>query len=255
MKPRSSTLFHFTKSIESLKSILSNGFYPRYCLEDTSWLDWPGNKHAFPMVCFCDIPLSKMFEHVENYGSYGIGLSKEWGCSKLVVPVSYVSMGNGFASDVVQKLSGVWKLVNEHNAKCYRTSNAVQELCVQGTFNLMKYVKPLSGSMVSNGKIRQDVDFQQENEWRYIPTLPSDDMGMMNEIDFNDENTLNMNNQEIAKLPLGFSFGDIKYIFVNDYHEVAVIYAHLLDLMKEAGNSEVLPNISVIAWKNFKNDL
>ena len=29
----SSVLFHFTRSMDSLKGILKNGFFPRYCLE------------------------------------------------------------------------------------------------------------------------------------------------------------------------------------------------------------------------------
>jgi len=37
MKPRSSTLFHFTKNEEILFDIMENGFWPRYCLEDIQW--------------------------------------------------------------------------------------------------------------------------------------------------------------------------------------------------------------------------
>ena len=57
MKARSESLFHFTKSLDFLKGILQNGYQPRYGLEDTSLLgrhDYIG----YPMVCFCDIPMS-----------------------------------------------------------------------------------------------------------------------------------------------------------------------------------------------------
>ena len=79
MQPRSDTLFHFTKNINTLKNILQNGFWPRYCLEDFNWYNAELGYIAYPMVCFCDIPLSRINEHVKFYGDYGIGLTKNWG--------------------------------------------------------------------------------------------------------------------------------------------------------------------------------
>jgi hypothetical protein len=77
MKPKSHTLFHFTKNVEFVKNILLDGFWPRYCLEDLSWYVFDVGYVAFPMVCFCDIPLSRINEHVGFYGEYGIGVTKK----------------------------------------------------------------------------------------------------------------------------------------------------------------------------------
>ena len=83
MEPKSDNLFHFTKTLDILKSILKNRIYPRFCLEDIEWCGLSPDKFlAFPMSCFCDIPLSRLSEHTDFYGNYGIGLTKDWGVKK-----------------------------------------------------------------------------------------------------------------------------------------------------------------------------
>ena len=92
MNPKSHTLFHFTKNSEVLKLIIQNGFWPRYCLEDVGWLGYKEFDFiAYPMVCFCDIPLSRVDEHVNFYGEFGIGLTKEWAKSNKLTPILYVA--------------------------------------------------------------------------------------------------------------------------------------------------------------------
>ena len=72
MKPKSHTLFHFTKSRDTLKLVLKNGFWPRYCLEDIQWIGEDRFPYiSIPIVCFCDIPLSRIQEHVGCYGEFG----------------------------------------------------------------------------------------------------------------------------------------------------------------------------------------
>ncbi|WP_072008674.1 abortive infection system antitoxin AbiGi family protein [Hymenobacter sp. IS2118] len=92
----SNTLFHFTKSREILTLILTNEFSPRYCLEDFTMLgiteaDKTALELAVPMICFCDIPLSKIRYHLSCYGNYGIGMKKSWGIKKRVTPIIYAS--------------------------------------------------------------------------------------------------------------------------------------------------------------------
>ena len=71
----SSTLFHFTSSIDYIRSILEDEFRPNLSLEDLSCLELQ-EKVAIPMVSFCDIPLSQTKAHMQYYGHYGIGLAK-----------------------------------------------------------------------------------------------------------------------------------------------------------------------------------
>ncbi|HGF3751173.1 TPA: abortive infection system antitoxin AbiGi family protein, partial [Vibrio parahaemolyticus] len=100
MKPKSQTLFHFTKNLDFVKNILTDGFWPRYCLEDFSWYIHNIDYIAFPMVCFCDIPLSRIKEHVGFYGEYGVGVTKEWAIANRLNPVSYLSRTSNYGSAV-----------------------------------------------------------------------------------------------------------------------------------------------------------
>jgi len=92
----SHALFHFTRSIEALKGILKNGFFPHYCPEYTidrhdraAAAKGRHPSRATPMVCFCDLPLSLIGKHLEEYGHFGIGLDKKWGIKNGVAPVIY----------------------------------------------------------------------------------------------------------------------------------------------------------------------
>ncbi|WP_025822242.1 abortive infection system antitoxin AbiGi family protein [Shewanella marina] len=94
MQPKSHTLFHFTKNLEFLKDILRNGFWPRYCLEDVKWYNGNESQSAYPIICFCDIPLSRVDEHVNFYGHFGIGVTREWAKLNKLAPVIYLNEGS-----------------------------------------------------------------------------------------------------------------------------------------------------------------
>jgi len=59
MAVSSNSLFHYTKSIESLSNILAYGFFPSYCKESIYTKDFE-RSFAIPIVSFCDIPLSQV---------------------------------------------------------------------------------------------------------------------------------------------------------------------------------------------------
>ena len=64
--------------MNNIQNILRNNFIPKCSLE-TIFNGADKLEFAYPMVCFCDIPLSQVKEHIAIYGHYGIGLSMEWG--------------------------------------------------------------------------------------------------------------------------------------------------------------------------------
>lgn len=89
------SLFHYTKNLKTLNTIIKTGFRYGYCFEEHServakgdnWslmdnvhimnVQQPQYGIATPMICFCDIPLLKASGHRNKYGKYCIGVNKE----------------------------------------------------------------------------------------------------------------------------------------------------------------------------------
>lgn len=77
------TLFRFFKKADYLFDTLEkSAMIPRYYVETIDYLNVQMKHIAYPMICFCDINLHKMSEHIGFYGAYGIAFSKEWGMNK-----------------------------------------------------------------------------------------------------------------------------------------------------------------------------
>ena len=93
-------LYHYTSKFEWVLSILKNRFEFRRCEENlpltgfsTSVFSLPGiiKYSIYPkVVCFCDIPFNLVSNHVDQYGEYCIGLTKEWGMKNGITPLRYV---------------------------------------------------------------------------------------------------------------------------------------------------------------------
>jgi hypothetical protein len=208
-KPKSSSLFHFTKSIESLCGILKNGFYPRYSFEDLRWLDPALGTVGRPIVCFCDIPLGRISDHVAYYGSYGIGLTRRWGISRGLNPLMYVSPISAFADDFHHIYHG---LLGSKSKKSQDHFGAMVSLAV--------FVKRLTGKVIVNGKAMSK-EFYQESEWRH-----SARDGVIDPFIFPGEGASKkrMANDLAAKrCPLMFRPGDVRYIFVKTDSEIPTV--------------------------------
>lgn len=204
MTPRSSTLFHFTRNRDTLKLILSGGFWPRYCTEDLRWLaEENAESIAFPMVCFCDIPLSRIAEHVNFYGQYGLGMTREWATANSLNPVFYVSGENPVCHELRMLNSYADHFEAKDRDKVYSSLRY-----------LYAHVKPSSGVMWVNGN-QHPKDFYLESEWRHVPrTTAIEDY--LNSRSFESPEILKQHNQASKEhCSLKFTPKDVKYIFVK----------------------------------------
>lgn len=203
MRPKSHTLFHFTKSADALRSILLGGFWPRYRLEDVEWATYAGiDFMAFPMVCFCDIPLSRIEEHVDFYGKFGIGLTKDWALRNSLNPVLYVR-GKSTVSKALIELQKPSVLLRDDARRDF----------VLSLRHLHSYLKPVEGRVVVGGASKAK-EFYLESEWRHIPQNP-EIRDFLRPADLDDSTVLNRENSKVRELcALRFQPSDAKYIFV-----------------------------------------
>lgn len=203
MKPRSQTLFHFTKSIDVLKSILKNGFWPQYCLEDFNWYNQEIGHISYPMVCFCDIPLTRIDEHVGFYGEYGLGMTRQWGKINGLNPLIYLSQ----STSVSTALSRIFNN-NPHATGGYYQGSA------EDINSIISYVKPVEGN-ITVGSMPIPKEFYQENEWRYVPKIQAIRQWINKEEHLDPLKLAQLN--EIARNngTLQITPNDIKYIFVK----------------------------------------
>lgn len=156
-------LCNYMKEPEYLEMILQNkAIIPRYVIEPLQYLGIPNlNKIAFPMTCFCDIPFVKTANHMFNYGRYGIALDKQTVIDKFKVqPIHYINEQSPLALDFREAFS-----------KYFQKSRPTGESSVLINYLLstLMYMKPIKGMTEINGESKIYV-FQDECEWRYIPT-------------------------------------------------------------------------------------
>lgn len=174
----SNVLFHFTKSMDDLKSILKHGFFPHYCLEYT--LDPVDTEaaakrrppmRAAPMVCFCDLPLSLIRKHLKAYGNFGIGLDKKWGLKNGVAPVIYTHPKARTRLPVLRLTARAAKSSDK---------TAANDLKV-----LAAYTKPFVGPAWRKNRVKPKVKFYDEREWRYVPVVRGVDPLFLDWKDYN----------------------------------------------------------------------
>ncbi|MFD0963124.1 abortive infection system antitoxin AbiGi family protein [Pseudofulvibacter geojedonensis] len=287
MKLSSNTLFHFTREKDFLVSILRNGIFIRYSLETYGKILKSKSELVLPMSCFCDIPLSQISEHRKKYGSYSIGLSKEWGLKNGLSPVLYTHAKSETAkvlNTLSANLENIFDIENsEENQKLlkeygykdeeidlvnsgqYLASKQVREKNEELSKQLghfLKYVKPYSGTGYSNGNEFRQVKFYDEREWRYVP--PKELLQKIEIKDiykrefYTDEVKRRYINMRLAKhKKLTFKPKDIKFIVVEKEDEIPPMIEKLREIFGQNSsyNDLMILNSRIISLEQIIEDL
>lgn len=227
MRLTSDTLFHFTKSLSNLESILSNKFKLSYCKEEISFSE-SNHNHYFPMVTFCDIPLSLANEHRKKYGNYAIGLSKDWGIKNKLNPVIYIEKNSLMAEDLSKSIK-ILKSIPEIRKGVDVKNKNIQALNIETTnfvrvhLNMIRYCKNYLGDLNRNGKTKKNYRFYDEREWRYIPAWDNKEniKGSLTKEQYDEyRGDISKSKPFLKEITLDFNASDIKYIIVKSERDI-----------------------------------
>lgn len=180
-----------------------------------------------PMVSFCDLRLSELKDHIESYGKFGIGLTKEWAYRKGLNPVFYVSEASSFTENFINAIDGIYrqlKKINDPNENVSMT-NAYHNL-----LNTYRYIKNYEGELKrANGEIVKNYRFANEREWRYVAAI-KDSLDFHPIIPISKINTkakkIELNNS-INYLKLSFQPDDVMYLIVENDNDINSLIDHL----------------------------
>jgi hypothetical protein len=237
------TLFHFTSKLEYLELILENNFSPRFCLEDISGStkhNYTDGEMAFPMVCFCDIPLSLVTNHSETYGEYAIGLTKEWALKNSIAPLLYYYKDSP-NFDAILNIAESLKKLDDNESKLNLTLEV---------FKLGLYSKLYEGKFFRNGKYTEEnVRFYDEREWRYVPDfkllLEKNVLASLMKKEFLNKDFLAKMNQELFQFKLKFEPKDIRYIIVKDENQILPI----VDKLKKVKSKYSYEDVQILTTR------
>ena len=223
MSLSSNSVLHYTKSLQSLESIIRDRkFLLGYCtdyIRENNDIENAQFEIAVPMVCFCDIPFTEVSKLTKEYGYYGIGLSKEWARKKGLNPVLYFDSKS--------------KVTRILNAIDYLSSSICNNTSEEGIANrsnkllkeyegLLGYIKNYKNISSQVGKIKPDYVFYNEREWRYVPSqsdLNENELDLLLQKEDYERNK-SFYNDRAKKYFLDFDDSDITYIIVHRIDEI-----------------------------------
>lgn len=236
----SNTLFHFTDSASNLISIIKEGFKPRFCLESHSsgLLFSDKTEEAMPMTCFCDLPLSNIKTHLDFYGSYGIGLSKDWGKNKGLTPVTYIHEN----STQIIYLKKLVAYIVKKAANSETPTQMPDELLDPFTliFELTSFLKMYEGQIWRIDKYITK-RFYDEREWRFVPNVSNDGTTyrLFKEEFLNEVRRADANEVLAQKHKLLFIANDIKYLIVKKQNEMLSLSDALDSMLGVYSSTEI----------------
>lgn len=237
---RTQLLMHHTKSLETLQSILSNGL--KFCYSNENFTK---DFHvAIPMVCFCDMPLSNISDHVEVYGHYAIGFNKRNLIKQyhpILNPVNYIISAQQFK--IVEQLrKAVKQMAATSGEYTEKLPFSFNDACY-----LLGYMKPFSNN--ANFSSRDYYEYYKECEWRLLlPVNSCFDTGevynwIWNQAEFKEwEKTYKESGKLIeSNLPImEFDANDIEIIVLKDKRDIPVMMNFITEEMNSLGGHKYI---------------
>ena len=217
-------LFHFTEK-RWLYEILRTTFKVSYAREKIIGLE-NEREFAVPMVSFCDLKLSELKVFTENYGTFGIGMTKEWANRNGLSPVMYINRHCELMDNLITGINGVYSHLNKINdLEKFKALNK-SYLNIMNTY---RYIKNYEGELIRGGITEnENYRFADEREWRYVPSLENE--GIQPFVAISKIRTSEQKagyNEKVSHLRLSFQPDDIKYLIVEKDSDITDLIRHL----------------------------
>ena len=214
-KLSSETIFHFANRV-SLLGILENDFYPHWSVENFDFVG-AGMPMVIPLLCFCDIPLGQIHEHINDYGKYGIGMKKEWANKNKLNPVLYMENNSALSELFTKTLNQVSEEI-ESIRELGMLIDSQKEM-MNKLIKMLQYCKQFEGRF-SKGSINKDKKFYNEREWRYVPDIVDTSVKyLLLPIKDYIEPLKTELNRQIQTKKLTFSPSDINYLIIEEEND------------------------------------
>ncbi|MDH0185933.1 abortive infection system antitoxin AbiGi family protein [Stenotrophomonas sp. GD03993] len=202
--------------MKNLLGIIEHGFKLKYCKETFSLLGREESLHV-PMVSFCDIPFSQIKNHINSYGCYGVGLSKEWAIRNGLNPVLYVQDNSMLAKSY-------YALMTFLHAK--EEAGEIDKAPRRMGVDIVRYIKNYEGMLARKNRKPVRYRFSDEREWRYVPEYSDKYESVYIPEDFVVKTAVRAN-ADLRGLSLTFEPDDISYIVIARDSEIRTVAAHL----------------------------
>jgi hypothetical protein len=187
--------------------------------------------------------------HRENYGDYGIGLTKEWGIENRVSPVIYVHE----KSQPSNQLYNLIKLFRKYSKEIDdddKTISGVRKELVDS----FKFIKPYQGRWHKGKKIddgQPDIIYYNEREWRYCPVL--DEYRILSGIKTYNKKKKDNLNSDLRNDLIKFRSDDIKFIVIKSKSEIDDFVLEIKKMkISPSEKNKLITNI--ISFEEIKED-
>lgn len=227
-------IWHQT-TFKGLKTIIeSKKLKCSYSLET---IKWKGSTKdiAFPMISFCDIPLSDIGEYLGKYGKYTIGFKSSWAKSKGLSPVWYryvEALSLRSQMDSFKNLSDKFGEWTESEKTLWYS---------------IAYTKNYDGELKKYGF--SSYRFYDERELRYVPDfnelLEQNGKPFISEKDYQGLKRTK-GNTFIDGFDLAFDLSDIEYVLISERNQ--------FNNVKGLFNEDVSP-ITFLSHRQIEQDI
>ncbi|WP_157486047.1 abortive infection system antitoxin AbiGi family protein [Flavobacterium soli] len=242
------SVIHYTNKVENLKGIItSQGFNLKYCSERIMIENGPNLSVAFPMVSFCDIPLSEVKNHIDSYGSYAIGLTKSWAKATGLNPVLYLEKESRLTKNIGEQYR---RIIELRKAKSNDINLQSEHIAI------LSHCKNYEGKLI-HGKINSETyRFYDEREWRFVAGLKELEGAPLFIAGKNYKEDKETHNIKLVNCSIKFSFDDISYIIVEDENDIPEILTLLNTVYEDKCTTKQLKILStrIITKSQIYND-